>query len=88
VLVMAESGRVLSREQVVALVLAAFEAAADCENHGDALVAARNLLADLDRVSLLRVAGAMALLATRRQQRELTVDWLVRMRLEQAWSAS
>lgn len=80
--------RVLSQPEVVALTLEALEAAADQENHTDALVAARSLLAHLDRLSLLRVAGAMALLSTRRQSGELTADWLVRMRLEQTWSAS
>lgn len=85
---MAGETQVLSRAEVVDLVLGAFEAAADREVPGESLVEARNVLAGLDRVSLLRVAGAMALFATRRQCGELTVDWLVRMRLEQAWSIS
>ena len=82
---MAEQARALSVSEVQGLVLDALETAADEEDPGAALVKVRNLLADADRVTLLRVAAGLAIFGTRRQAGELTADWLARMRLEFTW---
>ncbi|MGH3656847.1 MAG: hypothetical protein ACRDUA_09315 [Micromonosporaceae bacterium] len=81
-------GELLSSGEVLDSALVVLDAAAGGRSAEEALIAARDVLGRLDWLTVVRVAAALAYLATCRPAGESSSEWLERLGLEQVWGMS